>query len=114
MTVDQWLTELKEGDDVISYVGCCSEPYLWKVDRTTAAQIIIGPHRFHRKNGAHVGRGMYSRSHITQPTPELVERATRAAALSKLRRIVDSTAKDIPTAAIVAAVELLQAKENPQ
>lgn len=112
MSDSEWLQSLKAGDEAIVYVGISTSPYLATVDRTTATQIITGPHRFHRKNGNEVGASVYSRTHIMQPTPERVEKARRAAALSKLRRIVDTNTTHIPTQAIVAAMELLDVPKD--
>lgn len=75
MSTKTWLEELEVGSQVI--VDHQGRLRLWKVDRVTKTQIIIGMWRFRRSDGGVVGMSGWSRSQLLEPRPELIGRIRR-------------------------------------
>lgn len=114
-TKKDWLQGLKPGDKVIvNYV--LDGPCLRQVSRVTATQIIIrtlrgdGSHydvRVRRRDGTLVGAEGYSRTYISEATPEVIEeikRRNRRNYLSKLKwSVVDDATVDVVYAAVRAS-----------
>jgi hypothetical protein len=64
----QWLKNLKEGDDVALPMGWTGY-YITKVTKTTASQIFIGGHKYRRMDGRSIGG--YSREWLHEPTRDV-------------------------------------------
>lgn len=71
---NDWLSELKEGDDVIvvSSSGGIRKKVA-TVTRTTKTQIIVGNSRYRKNNGYIIGSSCWCREYLMKPTPELIE-----------------------------------------
>ena len=83
----EWLGGLGAGDRVI--VLDVFGPSLRRVDRTTETQIIVGPHKYRRKDGNIVGRDSWSHNRIVEPTEQRIGLAWRNKLSKYIRNNVD-------------------------
>lgn len=81
--VNEWLANLKAGDEVAIDSGFNGYELL-KVDRLTSTQILCGTRRFRRDSGRMVGGSGYSVPYLKEVTPSVRERIERNRILTKL------------------------------
>lgn len=85
---DEWLDNLKAGDEVITCSGYYGKS-VSKVQRTTATQIVTEKGgKYWKKNGKRVGDTDWNISYITEPTQEIRNEIRKAALCDKLSRVV--------------------------
>ena len=87
MSDREWLEQLEAGDRVI--VLDVFGPSLRRVERTTETQIIVGPHKYRRKDGDIVGRDSWSHNRIVEPTEQRISLAWRNKLSKYIRNNVD-------------------------
>lgn len=86
MSENEWLENLKPGDEVIIETGySCTSLSAGTVDRVTKTQVIVGSRRFGRACGWLVGRGNRTPVRLVQPTQECLNRLLRQDALSLVK-----------------------------
>ncbi len=80
MTDNEWLSNLKAGDDVCidikRRVGGVTS--IRKVDRLTKTQIIVGHTKFRRSDGRQIGVGGWTTTLMAEPTQERRDEVEKA------------------------------------
>lgn len=107
----EWLSSLKEGDQVIVQ-GNGGHERVRPVTRVTATQIGVGEARFNRSDGRARGGGTWTFSAVRQATPEDVERirkAERQRAMSS--RLAGIAWRSLPLETLEKIVALLPENE---
>lgn len=85
-----WLESITEGSQVIVDPGHGLNLRLYKVDRLTKTQIIIGTWRFRRSDGRGVGSDSWHFLQLLEPKPPLIERIRRDRLITYITNSKDS------------------------
>ena len=106
MGSNDWLKELKAGDQVLAYFYGESIPTLTEVSRVTKTLVVIGCFRFYKKSGR--AYGIYDRGSLRQATPQAIASAQRKRQRrDALIRLRDVNWRQLDTDKLTAIVGIL-------
>ena len=106
------LQSLKEGDQVLIYIGVGAEPGIRKIDRLTPTQVVIGNDKFNRKTGEKIGsQDRWSRTRIAAPKEGQIEQITNVWKRRLLAHKVGTIKWDtLPAETLQAVLDLVAAQ----
>jgi hypothetical protein len=110
---NDWLQNLKAGDEVLTTSYSGRRNYVRTIDRMTPSLIVIGGDRYQRRTGRSIGdsRSIY-RSRILEASPDQIaavkEAANRECLVASISVRMGDASK-IPTATLEAIWKLLEA-----
>ena len=88
--MQEWIANLKPGDDIIHVGGWGAS--IRKVKRLTKTQVVVGDPevKFNKETGYLVGRGRWNFSHIEEATPELMTKIKENEKRGELMDVIDN------------------------
>lgn len=115
MNHNDWLLELKPGDEVIVDRGRYDHPSVEKVERLTATQIVVGGRHYQKTTGYQVGYGQsWNRPFLRRGTPEKVQAIKEQQETFVLREQIRESMKTATLAQLRAVAAVLRINWEPE